>query len=460
MIPSSEKTSKYIRLYEIDWRKYPSVVFESDDWGACETAATIADAEKIFGLYQRFGGYSEVPVISTLENPTQLENLYQTLEKFRDMDGIPAVFTAFLSLGNPDFEKIRANAFARYEDIGIEAGVPSGWERGDLVSKWRDGFRRGVFHPEFHSTLHHTSPHLWMQRLRADGAKGELARALFELGCYCQGEHLPEYHEMNLKQQYRWVKTGIERFERIFGFKPSAAVTSDAFPETETSWALNGIDTVCLKNCRSNNGETVVYATKPWNMQDVYAKIGDYNELRDVIYFTRNAFFESGMAPGKEHSAENVLRLVERHMQTYNEPVVISSHRINYAALDEEKVAQRLLDLQRLLAGLCNMKMHFLTTFEVGQLYRKGWSMRMFGDKTIFRKWHDQAGTLDFDTAVPFVSPECQQRVSLWNLNELPTGTYLLEGQPASQWIAEENVQAPSKQMFESACTTPEMISS
>ncbi len=263
---------------------------------------------------------------------------------------------------------------------------------------------------------------------------------------------------MNLKQQYHWVKTGIERFERIFGFKPSAAVTSDAFPETETVWALNGIDTVCLKNCRSNYGETVVYATKPWNMQDVYAKIGDYNELRDVIYFTRNAFFESGMAPGREHSDENVLTLVEKHLQTYNEPVVISSHRINYAALDEEKVAQRLLDLQRLLDGLCKMKMHFLTTLEVGQLYRKGWSMRKFGDKTIFRKWHDKAGKLDFNTAVPVTLPEHQLEGTLCNLNELPTGTYLLDGQPASQVISEENSQIASKKVFEGARISQKMI--
>lgn len=46
MIPSSEQTSKYNRLHEIDWQKFPSIVFESDDWGACESAATRTPSTK------------------------------------------------------------------------------------------------------------------------------------------------------------------------------------------------------------------------------------------------------------------------------------------------------------------------------------------------------------------------------------------------------------------------------
>jgi hypothetical protein len=413
------------RKYEIDWQRFPSVVFESDDWGACESATEIVAAAKVSALHKQLVNRDR-STITTLETPAQLERLFQMLEKYKGIDGLPAVFTAFVCTGNPDFERIRANGYTKYEDIGLDTGVPDGWERGDIAGKLREGFERGIFHPEFHSTLHHTSPYLWLKRLRGNSDKGKLSRALFDLKCYCQGEHLPEFHDMNVRQQNEWVKTGITRFKNIFGFAPSAAVTSDAFPETETIWSINGIKTVCLKNCRSNKGETIVYTTKPWNMQDIYAKIGDYNEIKDVVYMTRNAFFESGMAPGWNDSADDVLRVAKQNIKEFNEPTIISTHRINYVSLDEEMIEKRYSELEKLLQGLSQMKMNFLTTVEVSQLYRQGWSARKSGDKTILRKWHEDARITDIAVPKSIITLENQQAVESTNLSELPLGSYLL----------------------------------
>ncbi len=380
----------YSRKFEIDWRKYPSVVFESDDWGACERARDQIAADKIRMLYKKYSGRNR-PVITTLETGNDLEKIYRFLEKYKGIDNIPAVFTVFVCTANPDFTKIRANGYSRYEDIGLDEGVPESWERGNTAEKLREGYDRGSFYPGFHSSLHHTSPYLWMQLLRDNSDKGKLARALFDMQCYAQGEHLPEFNGMNLKIQNKWISGGVARFKNIFGFTPDIAITSDAYPDTETVWALNGINTVCLKNSRSNHGETIVYATKPWNMQDIYAKIGDYNEIRDVIYITRNAFFESGMAPGWNDSAADVLRAVTRNLDEFCEPSIVSTHRINYVSLDKKMVEKRFSELGKLLDGLCKMGVHFLTTSEVSQLYRQGWSVRKFGNKTILRKWHKNA---------------------------------------------------------------------
>ena len=414
------------RKYEINWQRFPSAVFESDDWGACESAPEVDVAAKILMLHKKLLKSDYSPV-TTLENPVQLERLFQILEKHKGADGLPAVFTAFVCTGNPDFKKICANGYTKYEDIGLNTGVPAGWERGDVAGKLREGFERGIFHPEFHSTLHHTSPHLWLERLREDSDIGKLARGMFDMNCYAQREHLPEYHGMNVREQNKWVKKGIERFKKIFGFMPSAAVTSDAFPETELVWSMNGINTICLKNCRTNNGETVVYVTKPWNMQDAYSKIGDYNELKDVVYITRNAFFESGMAPGWDDSAEDVLSVVKRNIKEFNEPAIISTHRINYVSFDNEMVEKRYFELEKLLNGLSKMKINFLTTSEVGQLYRQGWSERKFGSKTILRKWHKDACVSYIDMPKLIVVLKDQQIVENMNLSELPLGSYLVE---------------------------------
>ncbi|OGV75003.1 MAG: hypothetical protein A3K19_12165 [Lentisphaerae bacterium RIFOXYB12_FULL_65_16] len=146
--------------------------------------------------------------------------------------------------------------------------------------------------PEFLAGLHHTGPKPWLKLLREDSEKGEIARKLFDIKCYSQDWHLPEYDGMDVREQFAWVAAGVERFKRVFGFAPKAAINSDAYPETETVWALNGIETICLKVCRVE-GKIVTYGEKkPWNMQHPDVPIGAYNTINDVVYLGRNVFFD------------------------------------------------------------------------------------------------------------------------------------------------------------------------
>jgi hypothetical protein len=161
-------------------------------------------------------------------------------------------------------------------------------------------------------------------------------------------------------------------------------------------------------------------------MQDIYAKIGDYNESSDVVYMTRNAFFESGMAPGWEDSAADVLSVVKRNIEVFNEPAVISTHRINYVSLNEQMVDMRYFELEKLLQGLCEMGVCFLTTAEVSQMYRQGWSARPFGNKTILRKWHEDACITEVPMPDSITDLKNQKIVENSNLSELALGSYLL----------------------------------
>ena len=241
----------FSRRYEIDWSLYPSVVFESDDWGACELTPDMPSFEKYSAIMRKCG--KNVSYSSTLESPADLERIFGILGQYHGADGLAAVFTAFTGLGNPDFAAIRANGFGEYIDIGLDVGVPAPWERGDITGKMRSGVNLGVWAPEFHSFLHHTSPKMLIKRLNSSGPEGERARELFDINCYYQGEHVPEYEGLNAKEQFDWVNKCMKRFRNIFGFAPNAAVTSDAYPETELIWAANGIKAICLKNCRINS---------------------------------------------------------------------------------------------------------------------------------------------------------------------------------------------------------------
>jgi hypothetical protein len=412
----------YRRRHEIDWNRYPAVVFESDDWGACELTPDPAAAERYRQIMKKYEKDS-IWCFSTLETPADLERLFTILRKHSGIDGLPCIFTAFTSMGNPDFAAIRSNGFSEYVDIGLDKGVPTGWERGDIVGKMRSGFENGIWAPEFHSFLHHTSPKKLMERLNSSGKDGKMARELFKIKCYYQGEHVPEYVDMNVKEQFDWVSRCMTRFNNIFGFMPNAAVTSDAYPETEIVWSANGITAICLKNCRINTGEVIVYPNKPWNLQNVYEKIGNYNPVLNAVYITRNVFFECG------HSAEEILPVIDRCLNGFNEPAIISTHRINYASLDKALVERRYRELEKLLGALRGKKVCFLTTGEVAGLYRNGWSVRQFGKQAVLRKWAKDADPIIIQEQYKTLITLPEHRKIKYNINDLsslPCGNYML----------------------------------
>jgi hypothetical protein len=378
-------SNKFTRNFEIDWKLFPTVVFESDDWGACEVVPDSDKAKRIVSLFDKhkkfaYGG------TSTLEAPEDLEALYRVLENAKGPDGMSAVFTGFVCTSNPDYDAMRKNGFSSYEYIGLDKGVPPSWNRGDVAAKLREGCSSGVFAPEYHGMLHHTSIKRWLERLNSDSSDGELARELFDMECYYQGEHVPEYDGLDVREQYSYTRKGVEIFKNIFGFEPDAAVTSDAYPETETVWSINGIKTVCLKNCRLDDGHIEIYRTKPWNNQDASVKIGAYNPIKDVVYMTRNVFFEINDNP------EKVFRLIKECISRYNEPAMVSSHRNKYVNIVPENVQKGLAELSLLLSWLVKDNFYFLSTAEVSQLYRQGWSKRYCPQKGwIVRKWHENA---------------------------------------------------------------------
>lgn len=374
------------RRFELDVERFPAIVFESDDWGSCEWLPD----RKSLNIWQETHKNASVSM-GRLEKSNDLNKLYGVLRKFQGLDAQNPVFTAFTCMGNPDFEAIRAGGFREYHDIPLKNGFPSPWDGSGAVDAMLDGMRQGVWSPEYHAMLHHTSPREWLQLLRGGDADSENARELFELHAFGQGRHVPEYNGYNVREQNEFVVTGLQRFKDTFGALPTAAVTSDAFPETLILWAANGIRIVCIVNCRINSGETVVYNTKPWNFQDTYTKLGDYDPMLDVVYLTRNVFFEADSSD-KEHygiSGEDGMKVIESNFRSFMEPSIISTHRSAYVSFDPAQEAARLAELESLLALLEKRGVFFLTTSELGSLYRNGWSLRSFGGKQIFRKWSE-----------------------------------------------------------------------
>ena len=385
---------KYVRHYEIDQKEFPVVVIESDDWGACELVPEHSMVERYNATLEKYGkgkGWAE----HGLERPFELKELYDVLESHKGADGNPAIFTSFTAMGNPDFKAIRENGFTKYVDIPINKGFPEKWQGEGIIDTMLEGMNRGVWCPEYHAILHHTSPRLWLELLRSDSEDGKFARELFDMNSYFQMHHLPEYEAYNIHEQYEFIHAGFRRFKETFGRMPEAAVTSDAYPETELLWMALGVKAVAIKNCRVNSGEVVVYPTKPWNMQDVYAKLGDCSSIADCTFLTRNVFCEMGVPK------EDILKAIKRNRTVYNEPSVISSHRVNYCCFVDEKRKNAMDRLDEILTELDKEGYCYLTSAELASLYRSGWSKRVVGDKVLFRKWFPEAKVPAYAAALP-----------------------------------------------------------
>ncbi|HWL53199.1 MAG TPA: hypothetical protein VNQ90_12245 [Chthoniobacteraceae bacterium] len=352
----------------LDWQHEPAVVFESDDWGACEHAPSAGEWKRQLAATPPAAW---PPYFNAkLESPAEMERLADLLDSVRDAQGRPARFTAFTCLANPDFDKISTSGFTEYYDRFVDEGFPAPWQGEGVVTAWRGAMKRGVWAPEFHTRFHHTHGGDWLALLRDPGETGQTARNRFAARIYSQDRHYPEYRAMSREEIAAWVRPAVAAFERLFGFRPDAGVTSDATAEVEAVWAECGIRTFCLRNFAIPGAAPLVYHTKPWNNQDPATPMGAWNAGTDVIYLSRNIFFEPGFDPA--YSFETIMDHV-RQVWARNEPAVFSTHRLNYVNYRPEVAEQGLRELRRVLKRLAEVpRIRFLTTREVAALYRHG----------------------------------------------------------------------------------------
>ena len=205
------------------WARKKALLIQSDDWGMCAWCATSQAYEDLHPL-----GFMRTPwSAGTLETPADMERLFALLEHFHGGDGLPALFEPIYMVGSPDYDAIAANGFTAYVDAGLDQGVASGWERGDIVGKARDGMTRGVWHPGYHGRAHHFSPGAWTERLRRGEERAHFA---FRRRSYVSenvADRLPEFDGMGDTERYAWVSEGLNRFERAFGYRARSTRNHD-----------------------------------------------------------------------------------------------------------------------------------------------------------------------------------------------------------------------------------------
>ena len=355
---------------KVDWKEHPAVVVWSDDWGMNAWAPT----EEAYNATRHEELMQTRWSSGSLETPADLERTFQLLEAHRSGDGQPIVFEPYYIVGSPDYDAIRAAEYRHYVDIGLDQGVSQGWERGDIVTKAREGIERGVWAPQYHGRTHHFSHHRWLRRLREDEARAHRMFAHLMYVCETVQERVPEHEDMAEPERKEWVRGAMSYFIRAFGYPPASVRNSD---EAEIAWATQGIGIRVGVSDREGEDQT-----------------GKTSPLADLWYAGRALNFE----PFQTADQEDILARVQAETTAAweaNLPAFISSHRRNFTAFTDD-VDNNFAVWDSYLSWLetqhpANV---FLTMPEVRQLWETGASSRRYSNTIIFRNWTDKEQTM------------------------------------------------------------------
>lgn len=356
------------------WRtKRHVVVIESDDWGSIRMSS-----KEAFDRMLKAGmpvDRSHYNLYDSLECNDDLEQIYETLSKFKDSTGRHPVITGVNVVANPDFEKIKTNNFSEYiyEPYTETCKRYSNHDR--VYDLWKEGIEKRLMVPIFHGR-EHLNAQFWMRALR-DKNKSTLVGFENEVTGMpgIKGEKLPDFQAAfqidtinDLVYQKEVLKTGLDLFEELYGYRSRYFVpTNGPFNNTlEKDLYEHGV-----KYINTGKKQKEPLGNGQYKINTRF--IGDENQYGQ-IYITRNCFFEPSSSgfekPANTDWINNCLKEIEIAFR-WRKPAVISSHRVNYIGyLHPENRERSLKQLSELFSKMLKKwpNIEFMTSVELGDL--------------------------------------------------------------------------------------------
>ena len=415
----------------VDWGRLRAVVIESDDWGLC---AWVPDEDAWQALSgtpawrspagRRYGR-------STLETAVDVIRLNEILLGVRGGDGFPPVWQANTVMAAADFERLAASEFD-VDPFPIVAfpETPSRWRRPGLWGAIEAAIAGGTWWPELHG-LHHLPVSAWLDALRAGETDARTAFDHQSIVCSrveASGEYDPSEPD-DLRVSH--LERAIHGFREVFGRRAQSLCAPDYRWDDLLEREAERRGVAIFQGKGEQVGQTAPLGR--W----FQAPRGLASEGERFYMPARIPFEPRGDArPSSRLGSEAAHRKV-RDAWKRGEPAVISSHRLNYAHLDEEWSQAGRTALGELLRILGGDQAVFLTDAEVRDIALHGWSARRIGDHgTLLRVYSDAPANVMLE------APEGATGVTLGQgrgsgkppkltggvlLAELGRGEYLLE---------------------------------
>lgn len=352
------------------WRtKRKLLLIESDDWGAIRMPD-----KKTYDYFLS----KNIPVDKhyfdkndSLESAEDLELLYDVLSSFKDIQGNPAVITAFSVVANPDFEKIEACKRQEYHYELITETYKRHQHTEKSFGLFLEGAQKRFLYPQFHGREHlHTIR--WMEAVNSNSQKEKIA---FEHRAFIGASKTNDvYHyPLGYMAAFNWshvseteiqkdiIADGLKLFKQLFGFESISFVPSQSIAGNQISRVLfdHGVKLIIGQQLHPQGNNNTRIVNHNW---------GSKNEIGQV-YWRRNCTFE----PSRNQDYDWVNRTLKEIEIAFRwgKPAVINSHRVNYiGSIFPENRDQSLKKLANLLKEVQKRwpEVEFVDTERLGKL--------------------------------------------------------------------------------------------
>lgn len=354
------------------WRsKRKLLVLSVDDYGNVRL-----DSKKSREKMDKAGlkVYSRFDALDTLETREDLEALYSVLTSVKDKNGNHAVFTPFALPCNIDFEAMQEAGYNRY----VYELLPITFEKLNIrhekaykgtMCLWMEGIEKGLMAPQFHGREHFNLSAFENKLKSKDkellvSLKNHSLTSISSSGIPNVGwtsafsyNHLDEIGAFP-----EILKTGTDAFKTVFGFQsksftPPAQQFPAALEKKLGDYGILNLDKPFTH--RRHLGES------RYKREFNFLGIDKENDLNILV---RNVVFEP--TNGNINHIEKALKQIKAAFEL-GKPANISSHRVNYCGLIDEKNRQKgLSDLKELLKQVTKRwpDVEFLSVENLGRI--------------------------------------------------------------------------------------------
>jgi len=347
------------------------VVFESDDWGSIRMPS-----KKVFDTFLDKG----IPVdkspyckYDSLASESDLQALFEVLNKFEDSSGNPPVITANTVVANPDFEKIRASGFQKYYYELITDTFKKYPEHLDVFNLWVEGKDAGLFYPQSHGREHLNVP-LWMNLLQSehpdfllafDHSFWGLSRDIYSDMKQSIQAALDTEERSDLPFQIELIKEACMLFEKLFGYKSESFIANNYIWDSSLNKSLMEEGVAYLQGMKYQKTPLFTHGKRKL----IRHHLGELNEFGQY-YLIRNCTFEPSLMSPNFDNVGKCLKQISTAF-SWNKPAIISTHRINYVGFLDKSNRKRSLELMsELLTQIVKNwpDVEFITSNKLGKM--------------------------------------------------------------------------------------------
>ncbi len=353
------------------------LLIESDDWGSIRQPS--------FECYQEQCLKSELtnkdPFFhyDALESDKDMTMLFDVLRKHVDYKGKHAIIAANYAVTNPDFDAIRKNKYSEYQFETIDKTYEKYEGSENVLKIAKQGMEEGIWMPQLHCR-EHVQIERWMDALRKTDPEIVWAfnHNMISTAWTINKENPYGYMDAfnysirNSIKVEKIIEDATREFETLFGYKSNTFVAS--------CYVWNSMLEKHLHKYGINNMQASWYQWIPSeDTNGLLKKKHHYNGeiIGNNLYTVRNCLLEHSLY-GTEMAVQSCLAQIESAFR-WNQPAIISSHRVNYTGrISEDNRNKGLKILDEVLGEVCCRwpDVEFITSVDLAKIYRDKGNMR------------------------------------------------------------------------------------